>query len=114
MLKPSPLKPGSTIGIISPSYWLEEEVLERTIIMFKNNGYKIKLGQTVPLKDGPESLYLKIGATMYGFTETTFYVLAVYFGSVGIPRSRLALAARLIADAVDVFSAVYICRYLFG
>ena len=63
---------------------------------------------------GPESLYSKIGATMYGSTETTFYVLAIYFGSVGIRKSRHALAAGLIADAVGVFSAVYICRYLFG
>ncbi len=63
---------------------------------------------------GTESLYSKIGATMYGSTETTFYVLAVYFGSVGIRKSRQALAAGLIADAVGVFSAVYICRYLFG
>ena len=56
----------------------------------------------------------KIGATMFGSTETTFYVLAVYFGSVGIRRSRHALAAGLIADAVGVISAVYICKFLFG
>lgn len=63
---------------------------------------------------GADSLFAKIGATMFGSTETTFYVLAVYFGSVGIKRSRHALAAGLIADAVGVFSAVYICRFLFG
>ena len=63
---------------------------------------------------GTDSLVSKIGATMFGSTETTFYVLAVYFGSVGIRRSRHALAAGLIADAVGVFSAVYICRLLIG
>ena len=63
---------------------------------------------------GTESLIAKIGATMFGSTETTFYVLAVYFGSVGIRRSRHALAAGLIADAVGIFSAVYICRLLFA
>lgn len=63
---------------------------------------------------GPESLFSKIGATMFGSTETTFYVLAVYFGSVGIKRSRHALVAGLIADAVGIFSAVYICRFLFA
>ena len=62
---------------------------------------------------GPDSLIAKIGATMFGSTETTFYVLAVYFGSVGIRRSRHALAAGLIADTVGVFSAVYICQLLF-
>jgi spore maturation protein B len=63
---------------------------------------------------GPDSLFAKIGATMFGSTETTFYVLAVYFGSVGIKRTRHALPAGLIADAVGVFSAVYICRLLLG
>jgi len=63
---------------------------------------------------GAESLIAKIGATMFGSTETTFYVLAVYFGSVGIKRSRHALAAGLIADAVGILSAVYLCRLLFS
>lgn len=63
---------------------------------------------------GADSIYAKIGATMFGSTETTFYVLAVYFGSVGIRKSRHALAAGLIADAVGVLSAVYICRFIFG
>jgi spore maturation protein B len=59
---------------------------------------------------GPDSLIAKIGATMYGSTETTFYVLAVYFGSVGIKKLRHALPAGLIADVVGIFSAVYVCR----
>ena len=63
---------------------------------------------------GPDSLIAKIGATMFGSTETTFYVLAVYFGSVGIRKTRHALVAGLFADAVGVFSAVYICRFFFG
>ena len=62
---------------------------------------------------GADSLYTKIGATMFGSTETTFYVLAVYFGSVGIRKSRHALIAGLIADAVGVFAAVYICKIIF-
>ena len=63
---------------------------------------------------GAESLIAKIGATMFGSTETTFYVLAVYFGSIGIKRSRHALIAGLIADAVGIISAVYLCRLLFS
>lgn len=53
-------------------------------------------------------------ATMFGSTETTFYVLAVYFGSVGIRRTRHALAAGLCADVAGVFAAVAICRVVFG
>ena len=63
---------------------------------------------------GADSLYAKIGATMFGSSETTFYVLAVYFGSVGITRSRHALVAGLTADVVGALSAVYICKLLIG
>ena len=62
---------------------------------------------------GTDSLFTKIGATMFGSTETTFYVLAVYFGSVGIRKSRHALISGLIADAVGVIAAVYICKIIF-
>jgi len=53
-------------------------------------------------------------ATMYGSTETTFYVLAVYFGSVAVRRTRHALAAGLCADAAGLVAAVAICRFLLG
>lgn len=51
--------------------------------------------------------------TIYGSSETTFYVIAVYFGAVGIRRIRHALAAGLIADAAGLISAVVICTLLF-
>ena len=63
---------------------------------------------------GPDSLISKIGATMFGSTETTFYVLAVYFGSVGIRKTRHALAAGLFADLVGVLSAVFFCQLFFA
>ncbi|MGK7931955.1 MAG: spore maturation protein [Microcystaceae cyanobacterium] len=63
---------------------------------------------------GPDSIISKIAATMFGSTETTFYVLAVYFGSVGIKKIRYALIAGLLADVVGIFSAVYLCQLLFS
>jgi spore maturation protein SpmB len=53
-------------------------------------------------------------AIMFGSTETTFYVLAVYFGSVAVRRTRHALAAGLCADLAGVIAAVVICRAMFG
>lgn len=61
---------------------------------------------------GADSLFAKIGATMYGSSETTFYVLAVYFGSVGVVRSRHAVPAGLFADFVGAVSAVFFCKLL--
>jgi len=63
---------------------------------------------------GQESLISKIGATMYGSTETTFYVLAVYFGSVGIRKSRHALVAGLLADFAGIIGAVFFCQIFFN
>jgi spore maturation protein B len=50
---------------------------------------------------------------MQGSTETTFYVLAVYFGAIGIRKSRHALPAALIADATGILAAVTISRIMF-
>ncbi len=63
---------------------------------------------------GPDSLVTRMAATIYGSTETTFYVIAVYFGSVAIRQTRHAIAAGLIADTVAVIASVTICRLLFG
>lgn len=63
---------------------------------------------------GPDSFLARLGGTIYGSTETTFYVLAVYFGSVGIRRTRHAVVAGLTADFVAVVASVFICRLVFG
>jgi spore maturation protein B len=63
---------------------------------------------------GPDSLIARMAGTIYGSTETTFYVLAVYFGSVAIKRTRHALLAGLTADFVSVVVAVIVCRMVFG
>ena len=62
---------------------------------------------------GVDSLIGFISSTMFGSTETTFYVVAVYFGSVGIRKTRYALTAGLMADAAGLITAVLICRMLF-
>ncbi|MBI3585677.1 MAG: spore maturation protein [Ignavibacteriales bacterium] len=63
---------------------------------------------------GPDSFIGVLASTMYGSSETTFYVLAVYFGSVQIKNTRHALPAGLIADLFGMLAAVLICRILFG
>jgi spore maturation protein SpmA/spore maturation protein SpmB len=60
---------------------------------------------------GPDSYTGYLVSTLQGSTETTFYVLAVYFGAVQIRRIRHALLAALTADVVAVFAAVFACTY---
>ncbi len=63
---------------------------------------------------GPDSYVGYLVSTLQGSSETTFYVLAVYFGAVQVRRVRHTLAAALVADLVAVVAAVAACRYLFG
>lgn len=63
---------------------------------------------------GPDSYTGYLVSTLQGSTETTFYVLAVYFGAVQIRRIRHALAAGLSADVAGVIAAVLICSLLYG
>jgi spore maturation protein SpmA len=63
---------------------------------------------------GPDSLLGYLVSTLHGSTETTFYVLAVYFGAVGVKRMRHALPACLLADAAGVVTATILVRLLFG
>lgn len=63
---------------------------------------------------GPDSFLGVLVSTIYGSTETTFYVLAVYFGSVNIKNSRYALAAGLLADIAGILAALFIVKLLFS
>jgi len=62
---------------------------------------------------GTESYVTKLAAIMVGSSETTFYVLAVYFGSVGIKKYRYALLTGIIADITGIVLAVLVARLFF-
>jgi spore maturation protein B len=63
---------------------------------------------------GPDSLIGRMVAVMMGSGETTFYVLALYFGSVGITRTRQAVPAGIIADIVGILMSIWTVRLIFG
>ncbi|WP_428938250.1 spore maturation protein [Fontivita pretiosa] len=63
---------------------------------------------------GPASELTRMAATIYGASETTFYVIAVYFGAVNIRKTRHAVPVGLIADFAGVLLAVLIIRMMFG
>ncbi|MDF3931847.1 nucleoside recognition domain-containing protein [Pseudomonas citronellolis] len=63
---------------------------------------------------GVDSFAARLAATVQGSTETTFYVLAVYFGSVGIQRARHAVGCALAADLAGVLASIGVCYWFFG
>jgi spore maturation protein B len=63
---------------------------------------------------GADSLFARMAATLYGSSETLFYVLAVYFGAVGVKKTRHAIPAGLVGDVVAAIVAVAVCTWMFS
>jgi spore maturation protein B len=63
---------------------------------------------------GPDSILGRMASVMQGTTDTTFFVLTVYFGSVGIKKYKYALITGLSADITGLLASVYICNLLFN
>lgn len=63
---------------------------------------------------GPDSFVGRVASTMMGSAETIFYTLAVYFGAVGIKKSRHTILAALISHIAAVMAAIFFCRMILG
>ncbi|MNO70559.1 Spore maturation protein B [compost metagenome] len=63
---------------------------------------------------GPDSMIGRIASTVQGSTDTTLYVLTVYFGAVGIRNGRYALKVGLFSDVIGFVAAIFVCLLLFG
>lgn len=62
---------------------------------------------------GPDSMIGRIASTLQGSTDTTFFVLTVYFGSIGIKKYRYALKLGLLADVIGLIASIWIVLYTF-
>jgi spore maturation protein B len=89
------------------------ELLSLALMRPLSGSGSIALVSDVVKTYGPNSIYSMMAGTILGSTETTFYVIAVYFGSVGIRRTRHAVAAGLLADCAGVIASVIVCRMVF-
>ena len=63
---------------------------------------------------GVDSFVAKVAASIQGSTDTTFYILAVYFGSVGIRKTRYAVGYALLADVIGTISGIVMAYFFFG
>jgi spore maturation protein B len=82
--------------------------LIRTLSGAGARGFAAELMKT----HGPDSFVGQVVSVILGSTETTFYVLAVYFGAVRVRVARHALLACLVSDAVGVVASVWACRLI--
>jgi len=100
----------------APLAWIgmPPEVLPMAIVRPLTGSGSLAVLADMVKQYGPDSLVVRMAATIYGSTETTFYVLAVYFGAVNIRNTRHALPAGLIADACSILLSVWMIRWFFG
>lgn len=104
----------SVLSPITNLFGMPGEVLPLAVMRSLSGGGSNGLLTDILKNFGPDSLIGRMASVMNGSSETTFYVIAVYFGAVGIRKTRHAVAAGLIADVAGMLAAVWICRLMFG
>lgn len=90
------------------------EVLPLAAMRPFSGGASLGLAADLIQTFGPDSFIGRLASVMQGSTDTTFYILAVYFGSVAITRYRYAVAVGLSADLVSFLASFLVCRLLWG
>jgi spore maturation protein B len=104
---------GKLLGPLLEAIGMPTDVLPLALIRPFSGSASNAIMVDVIQKNGGDSWIAKTAATMMGSTETTFFVIAVYFGSVSIQRTRHAIPAGLLADLAGIIASVMICRFLF-
>ncbi len=89
------------------------DVLPLAIVRALSGSAALGIFSEIAKTNGTESYATKLGAIMLGSSETTFYVLAVYFGAVGIKKLRFALITGLFADIVGIIASILVARIFF-
>lgn len=93
---------------------LPASVLPMILVRPLSGGAALGVVADVLHSEGPDGYAGRLVSVMAGSTETTFYVLAVYMGSVGITRYRQALPAGILADLAGFTASVFVVRAVFG
>ncbi len=105
------------IGLISPALdrlGVPADVLPLALLRPITGSGSLAYSADLMQQHGPDSLIGRMASTIQGSTDTTFYVLVVYFGAVGIRRTKYALKVGLFSDLVGFVAAVAICLLVFS
>jgi spore maturation protein B len=102
------------VAPLAKVFGIPKEALPLALLRPVSGSASLALVSDIIKNNGPDSFIGRLVSTMMGSTETIFYTLAVYFGSVGIKNIRYTLVAALIADFISVIASVFICTLFFG
>lgn len=90
------------------------EILPMAIMRPISGSSSLAILNTILETYGPDSFVGRLASVIQGSTDTTFYILTLYFGSIGIKKIRYSLWAGLAADIIGIISAIIIVNYMFG
>ena len=102
------------LGPLLERVGLPAELLPLMLVRPVSGSAALGVGAELIAAHGPDSYLGRTAAVMLGSTETTFYTIAVYFGAVGITKTRYAVPAALCADLTGFLAAAWAVRLLFG
>jgi spore maturation protein B len=104
----------SLISPVTRLIRMPAEVLPMAIVRPLSGSGALGMVAEIVKSHGPDSLIGRMASVMMGSTETTLYVLAVYFGSVGVTRARQALPAGIMVDIGAILLSVLVTNLVFG
>ena len=101
------------LTIISPIIKIPLEIISMALVRPISGNASLALLNNIYTKYGVDSFYGLMASVVQGSTDTTFYVLALYYGSIGIKKLKYAPITSLFADLVGIISAIVISYYIF-
>ena len=93
---------------------IPKEIIPLAILRPVSGSSGIALLQTIIEKYGPENIISKMSSVIQGSTDTTLYIITLYFGSIGIKKTKYALKVGLLADLIGILSAILITKIMFN
>jgi spore maturation protein B len=108
---------GALITWVSPACHLlaiPEDIIPLAIMRPLSGSGSLGLTTEIIQTFGPDSYIGKLASVIIGSTDTTFYILTVYFGAVGILNPRYSLFVGICGDLIGLFASIYICQKIFG
>lgn len=104
---------GALAGILA-RFNIPADILPVIFVRPLSGSAALGLFSDIATNAGPAAYSTKLAAVMVGSSETTFYVLAVYFGSVGITKFRYALGVGILADIIAAVMSIIVCNWMFA
>jgi len=101
------------IGPVLNSIGIPPEVLPLALMRPFSGGASLGLLAGIFTRYGPDSYVGRVSSTMMGSSETLFYTVALYFGSVGVTKTRYTIPVGLAVEVVGLIASCLVCRFMF-